>query len=79
MMGFGVGGQEPGITDTRVLQNAVAYGALLAAQANNFDEKAVQSVLEHIYTGGKAKFIPANLGAAKRGFDHIQQKLQTAT
>lgn len=72
-------GQELGIGDTRVLQNAVAYGALLAAQADNFEEKAVQSVLEHIYTGGKAKFIPANLAAAKQAFNYTRQKLQAAT
>ncbi len=75
----GLNGLDLGIADTRVLQNAVAYGALTGAEGETFDEKEVLSVLEHVYSGNKARFIPANLAAAKRGFEHVRQKLQTAT
>ncbi len=68
-------GQYAGIPDTRVLQNSVAYGALLAAEAHNLDENAVQLVLEHAYIVSKARFIPANLAAVRLGFDSERQNV----
>lgn len=59
------------LSDTRVLQNSVAYGAVLATLGVPFHEKAVQSVLEHVYQGNKAKFIPANLAAVKNGYEFV--------
>lgn len=61
------------LADTRVLQNSVAYGALLAAERETFDAKRAQVVLEHVYTGSKSRFIPANLQAIEKGYRHISQ------
>ncbi len=62
------------LSDTRVLQNSVAYGAVLASLGVPFDEKAVQTVLEHVYSGSKARFIPANLAAVKKGYEFVAER-----
>jgi 2-oxoglutarate ferredoxin oxidoreductase subunit gamma len=62
------------LSDTRVLQNSVAYGAVLASLGAAFDEKEVTSVLEHVYQGSKAKFIPANLAAVKNGYEFVAER-----
>jgi 2-oxoglutarate ferredoxin oxidoreductase subunit gamma len=59
------------LSDTRVLQNAVAYGATLAALALAFERRTIESILEHIYTGNKSRFIPANLSAIQHGYDFV--------
>jgi 2-oxoglutarate ferredoxin oxidoreductase subunit gamma len=59
------------LSDTRVLQNAIAYGALLASLRIPFDAKAVESVLGHVYLGNKSRFIPANLEAVKKGYRFV--------
>lgn len=59
------------LSDTRVLQNAVAYGAILASFGLPFDKKTVESILEHIYMGNKSRFIPANLSAIQHGYDFV--------
>jgi 2-oxoglutarate ferredoxin oxidoreductase subunit gamma len=62
------------LSDTRVLQNSVAYGAVLASLGVPFDEKQVTSVLEHVYQGNKAKFVPANLAAVKYGYEFVEER-----
>jgi len=62
------------LSDTRVLQNSVAYGAVLASLGVPFDEKEVISVLEHVYQGTKARFIPANLAAVKHGYEFVAER-----
>ncbi|HET7404960.1 MAG TPA: 2-oxoacid:acceptor oxidoreductase family protein [Candidatus Bathyarchaeia archaeon] len=59
------------LSDTRVLQNSVMYGALLGCLGTPFDDKTVRAVLEHVYQGTKSKFIPANLAAAKNGYGFV--------
>ncbi len=59
------------VSDTRVLQNSVAYGALMAIEGQSFDKTSVAGILEHVYTANKARFIPANLMAIERGYDYI--------
>ncbi len=61
------------LTDARVLQNSVAYGALLAAEGDSFDVKTARSVLEHVYTGSKSRFIPANVQAMEKGFGYVSR------
>ncbi|HEX9429912.1 MAG TPA: 2-oxoacid:acceptor oxidoreductase family protein [Candidatus Bathyarchaeia archaeon] len=55
------------LTDTRVLQNAVMYGAVLASENSMIDEEETRLVLEHVYSGTKSRFVPANLKAVLRG------------
>jgi 2-oxoglutarate ferredoxin oxidoreductase subunit gamma len=62
------------LSDTRVLQNSVAYGAVLASLGVPFDEKEVMSVLEHVYQGSKAKFVPVNLAAVKKGYEFVAER-----
>ena len=62
------------LSDTRVLQNAVAYGATLASLGLAFDKKTIQSILEHVYSGNKSRFIPANLRAAQQGYDFVAKE-----
>jgi 2-oxoglutarate ferredoxin oxidoreductase subunit gamma len=62
------------LSDTRVLQNAVAYGSILASLGLTFDKKTVESILEHIYTGNKSRFIPANLTAIEHGYDFVAKE-----
>ncbi len=66
--------QGLGLSDTRVLQNAVAYGAVLAALGAPFDEKIEQMILEHVYLGPKAKFVPANLSAVRNGYRFVNER-----
>jgi 2-oxoglutarate ferredoxin oxidoreductase subunit gamma len=61
-----------GIPDTRVLQNSVAYGALMAVEGQSFDKTVVQQILQHVYGGNKARFVPANMLAMQRGFDYLR-------
>ena len=61
------------LADTKVLQNSVAYGALLAAEGDVFERKMAQLVLEHVYTGSKARFVPANVQAMEKGYRHVSQ------
>jgi 2-oxoglutarate ferredoxin oxidoreductase subunit gamma len=62
------------LSDTRVLQNSVAYGAVLASLGVPFDEKEVAFVLEHVYQGSKSKFVPANLAAVKNGYEFVAER-----
>jgi 2-oxoglutarate ferredoxin oxidoreductase subunit gamma len=62
------------LSDTRVLQNAVAYGAILASLGVPLDEKTVRSILEHVYLGNKSRFIPANLSAVKNGYQFVAER-----
>lgn len=62
------------LSDTRVLQNAVAYGAVLACLGSSFDEKMAQSIFEHVYLGSKSRFVPANLSAAKNGYQFVNER-----
>jgi 2-oxoglutarate ferredoxin oxidoreductase subunit gamma len=62
------------LSDTRVMQNAVAYGAILASLGRTFDKRTVESTLEHIYTGNKSRFIPANLSAIQHGYDFVAKE-----
>ena len=55
------------LADTRVLQNTVMYGAILASEKNIIDEEEIRTVLSHVYSGTKSRFIPANLKAVQRG------------
>ena len=55
------------LSDTRVLQNAVMYGAILASEKNIINEEQIRMVLSHVYSGTKSRFIPANLTAIERG------------
>jgi 2-oxoglutarate ferredoxin oxidoreductase subunit gamma len=63
--------QTLGVADTRVFQNSVAYGGLIAVEGQPFDKETVQQILEHVYTGNKAKFIPANLTAVQLGYEYV--------
>ncbi len=63
--------QVPGMADTRVLQNSVAYGALLAITAQPYDVATVRSIVEHVYNGTKARFVPANIAAVERGYNYV--------
>ena len=60
------------LADTRVLQNAVMYGAILASETNVIDREQIRTVLSHVYSGTKARFIPANLTAVERGNEFIE-------
>lgn len=55
------------LADTRVLQNAVMYGAIIASENDVIDEEKTRTVLAHVYSGTKSRFIPANLKAVLRG------------
>jgi 2-oxoglutarate ferredoxin oxidoreductase subunit gamma len=66
--------QGVALVDTRVLQNAVAYGAILASLHVPFDEKMVQSILEHVYLGNKSRFVPANLNAVRTGYEFVKER-----
>lgn len=59
------------LADTRVLQNAVMYGAVLASEKASIEEEEARSVLEHVYAGTKSRFIPANLKAIERGHTFV--------
>ncbi len=63
--------QVLGMADTRVLQNSVAYGALLAITAQPYDVATVRSTVEHVYNGTKARFVPANIAAVERGYNYV--------
>ncbi len=67
---------EVDLADTRVLQNSVAYGGLLAVEGETLDKKSTLSVLEHVYTGSKSRFIPANLRAIESGYDYMCTELK---
>ncbi len=59
-----------GMSDTRVLQNSVMFGAILGLDRPfNPDDngKRMLHVLEHAYTASKSKFIPANRLAMEKG------------
>ncbi len=58
------------LPDTRVLQNSVAYGALLWFEGSGLDMKVGQDVLEYVYSGGKSRFVPANLKAMEKGYEY---------
>jgi len=62
------------LADTRVLQNSVAYGALLGSLNVPWDEGRLHSILEHVYLGSKSKFIPANLAAVREGFNFVRSE-----
>jgi 2-oxoglutarate ferredoxin oxidoreductase subunit gamma len=62
------------LSDTRVLQNAVAYGAIIASLRRPFEEKTVSTILEHVYIGNKSRFIPANLRAVRNGYNFVAEK-----
>ncbi len=62
------------LSDTRVLQNSVAYGATLATLGKPFDKEEVRAVLEHVYQGSKSRFIPANLEAARAGYEFVAER-----
>lgn len=64
-------GQCIDLADTRVLQNSVAFGALLASLNRTLDQDQVKAVLDHVYLGNKSRFVPANLAAVKTGFDFV--------
>jgi 2-oxoglutarate ferredoxin oxidoreductase subunit gamma len=55
------------LADTRVLQNAVMYGAIIASENEAINEEQTRTVLGHVYLGTKSRFIPANLKAVLRG------------
>ena len=63
--------QDLGVTDTRVFQNSVSYGGLIAVEGQPFDRETVQKILEHVYAGNKSRFIPANLAAVERGYYYL--------
>ncbi len=60
-----------GIPDTRVLQNSVAYGSLMAIEGQPWDKDLAEQILEHVYAGNKARFIPANMIAMERGYKYL--------
>jgi 2-oxoglutarate ferredoxin oxidoreductase subunit gamma len=66
--------KEAELSDTRVLQNAVAYGALLASLGVPLDEKTVRSILEHVYLGNKSRFVPANRDAVENGYQFVAER-----
>ncbi len=70
--------QIPEIADTRVLQNSVTYGALLAITAQPYDMATVRSIIEHVYTGTKARFAPANIVAVERGYNYVVSQRKDA-
>ena len=57
------------MSDTRVLQNSVTYGALLRSLNVAYDEPRLHLILEHVYPGSKSKYIPANLAAVRNGYE----------
>ncbi len=63
-----------GVSDTRVFQNSILYGGLIAIEGQPFDRETIQQILEHVYTGNKTKFIPANLTAVQRGYDYVHKQ-----
>jgi 2-oxoglutarate ferredoxin oxidoreductase subunit gamma len=63
---------EADLADTRVLQNAVMYGAILATENEMISEEQTRTVLSHVYNGTKTRFIPANLKAVLRGDGFIR-------
>lgn len=60
------------LADTRVLQNTVMYGAILASEKNINDEEEIRTILSHVYSGTKSRFIPANLKAVQRGDEFVR-------
>ncbi len=67
------------LPDTRVLQNSVAYGALLGVEGSVLDVNIVQAVLGHVYSGGKSRFVPANLKAMEKGYEYVSSPPPAAT
>lgn len=65
------------LSDTRVLQNSVAYGALLGSLDATWDEERLRSILEHVYPGSKSKFIPANLAAIQEGYKVVRSERES--
>jgi 2-oxoglutarate ferredoxin oxidoreductase subunit gamma len=63
----GMRNEAADLPDTRVLQNAVMYGAVIASENDVINEEQTRVVLEHVYSGTKSRFIPANLKATLRG------------
>lgn len=63
------------LADTRVLQNSVAYGALLAVEGEALDKKTALSILEHVYAASKSRFVPANLKAIEKGYEYASLNL----
>jgi len=61
------------LPDTKVLQNSVAYGALLAVEGEPLEESTALCTLGHVYTGTKSRFIPANFSAMKSGYEYISK------
>ncbi|HZY46293.1 MAG TPA: 2-oxoacid:acceptor oxidoreductase family protein [Candidatus Bathyarchaeia archaeon] len=59
------------LPDTRVLQNAVMYGAVVGSESDLIDEDRTRSVLAHVYSGTKSRFVPANLQAVLRGVGFV--------
>ena len=66
------------LPDTRVLQNAVMYGAILASEKNVIDAEHIRTVLSHVYSGTKSRFIPANLTAVERGDEFIKASARSS-
>lgn len=64
------------LTDTKVLQNSVMFGALLAAEGEALDEQRLKMVLSHIYSGNKSRFLAANISAVKHGYEFLQPPSQ---
>jgi len=60
------------LADTRVLQNSVMYGAIIASENETIDKEELSEVLAHVYSGTKSRFIPANLKAVLRGYRFVK-------
>lgn len=59
------------IKDTKLLQNAVVYGVILALAKG--DRSKVTEVISHFYTGKKGKYIQLNVKAAEAGMKFVDE------
>jgi 2-oxoglutarate ferredoxin oxidoreductase subunit gamma len=59
------------IPDTKIAANSVMFGAYLGMMEENLNEDLVRAVFKHFLLDRKETFIPLNMDAAKRGYEHF--------
>jgi 2-oxoglutarate ferredoxin oxidoreductase subunit gamma len=59
--------------DTLIVANSVMFGGCLAASHENLTEELglIREVFGHFLTGRKAAYVPLNVKAVERGYEHV--------
>ncbi|MDA4125035.1 MAG: 2-oxoacid:acceptor oxidoreductase family protein [Thaumarchaeota archaeon] len=65
----------PGGKDTVIVANSVMFGAYLALTEGSPEKEmgTIREVFEHFLTERKAAYIPLNLRAVERGYEHVKE------